>query len=318
MLYEQGNGVKATTRVHGLTGVANEGDSGSPVMDATGKVIGMISAGLRDLNLCITMEEVSKAKKHILNRLIPLPVGCTAHESALLGRVYWGERSGKSIVEMDALATAMNAQYFAVAHDGVEAHAEAHAFTFHVLWWEIFLGSEHLKENISQCLCKANSFIDSHHALHTKDGLQVACGCSENACRNKNSYRKRFGEDNDRRWAIYKAMNSKSGENGHYVPSKESIAGTLDKEMEEFKSEYKLNSGVVIAVVIAVVCICATIVIIWLKEATRKLEETTRKLEETTRKLEEANKECEDLKEQQQQPQQVPENAEAANLNMAE
>ena len=201
----------------------------------------------------------------------PRYVGCTAHESALLGRKYWGERSGMSLKKMNALATAMNAQYFAVAHEGEAAHA----FTFHALWWEIFTGNDHMKEDLSQCLCEANSFIDDDVLENTEEG-KVMCGCAGNFCWRKTNYNSRFGEDNDRRWAIYKTMNGKIGNSGHFVPSKESLAvmediageinywkkktNILEEEMERFKSENQSYYGVGIAVILFV----GTSVVIWL------------------------------------------------------
>ena len=138
---------EATTfvsRVHGLTD--SFGNSGSAVMDKSGKVIGMILAINVNRNLCVTMEEISKAYEQILDTSAPRFVACTAHESALLGRTHWAGKSGKSINEMNALATAMDAQYFAVAHDDLEADA----FTFHALWWEILPGNDDMKEDASR------------------------------------------------------------------------------------------------------------------------------------------------------------------------
>ena len=207
------------SRVHGLIGSVYLGDSGSAVMDISGNVIGMIVAKHGDLNYCVTMEEISKARVKILDTLMPRFVACTAHESALLGRTYWGDRSGKSINEMNALATATNAQYFAVAHDGMKAHA----FTFHALWWEILPGDDDMKEDASQCICEMTSFTDGQFLRRTKDG-KVMCGCSENSCRRNPAYQKRFGEDNDRRWAVYKRMSRNPDKSRHYIPSEESLA----------------------------------------------------------------------------------------------
>ncbi len=224
LFYQLDKDVATATRVHGLTGSVNLGDSGSAVMDITGKVIGMISAMVGDLNYCVTMEEISKAHQQILDTLSPRFVACTARESALLGRTsYWGGMSGKSIKEMNALAIAMNTHYFAVAHDGLQAHA----FMFHTLWWDILPGNNYMKEHPSQCLCEMNSFIDAEVLEPTKEG-KVMCGCAENACRRNRCYQKRFGEDNDRRWAIYERMNKNPEQNVHYVPSKESLASMKD------------------------------------------------------------------------------------------
>ena len=286
----------ATTRVHGITGNFNRGDSGCAVMDAAGKVIGMLSGALRDLKLCVTMDEILKAKEQISNTWNPPRfVACTAHESALLGREYWGERYGKSIMEMNALAVAMNTQYFAVAHES----AEAHAFTFHALWWEILLGNDHMKEDLSQCLCEANSFIEHDVLEHTKEG-KVMCGCANNLCRNKQFYHRRIGEDNDRRWAIYKTMNRKIGNSGYFKPSSESLAvmediageinywkkktNILEEEMERFKSENQSYYGVGIAVILCV----GTSVVIWLYN----------RWQSAVRMLETANTENEELREQ--------------------
>jgi S1-C subfamily serine protease len=117
--YKLDNDIAATTfvsRVHGLTGSLNFGDAGSAVMANSGDVIGMILGRSGDHNFCVTMEEISKAYKQILNTISPSFVACTAYESALLGRRYWGDRSGKSIKEMNALATAMDAQYTLRSH----------------------------------------------------------------------------------------------------------------------------------------------------------------------------------------------------------
>ena len=292
----------ATTRVHGIIGNFNRGDSGCAVMDAAGKVIGMLSATRGDLKLCLTMDEILKTKEQISKAWDPPRfVGCTAHESALLGRVYWGERSGKSIKEMNALAVAMNAPYFAVAHEG----AEAHAFTFHALWWQVLLGNDHKVEDSSQCLCEANSFIEQG-VLDHKEG-KVMCGCADNSCRSKQFYHRRIGEDNDRRWAIYKTMNGKIGNSGYFKPSDESLAvmeniageveywknktDILEEEMERFKSEYDLYYRVRIAVILCV----GTIVVIWLRNRWRN----------TVRMLEKASTEREELKDQLRSIQQV-------------
>ncbi len=198
--YKIDKDIAPTTRVHGLTGNLNSGDSGSAVMDITGKVIGMTSTLVKDLNYCVTMEEVSKAYQQILNTSSPRFVGCTAYKSALVGRnTYSIGTIGKSIKTMNALATAMNTQYFAVAHDDLEL---AHAFTFHTLWWDIVPEDDDMEEYDTQCLCEMNSFIDAE-VLEPTEGGKVMCGCAENACRRNPFYQKRFGEDYDRRWAIY-------------------------------------------------------------------------------------------------------------------
>ena len=304
-----------TTRVHGLTGSFNRGDSGSAVMNVAGKVMGMMSGSNGDLHFCITMDEILKAKEQILNTLTPRYVGCTAHESVLLGREYWGERSGKSIMEMNALASAMNAQYFAIAHEG----AEAHAFTFHILWWEILLGNDHMKEDLSQCLCEANSFIDDDVPEHTEEG-KVMCGCAGNFCRNKTNYHRRSGEDNDRRWAIYKTMNRKIENSGYYEPSKESLASMeniageinywkkktniLEEEMERLKSEHHFYYGVGIAVILCV----GTSVVIWLYN----------RWQSTVRLLKEEKTVCEGLREQLSRQQEASRDVEVINLHTQE
>ena len=216
---------------------------------------------------------------------------------------------------MNALAAAMNSQYFAVAHEG----AEAHAFTFHVLWWEILMGNDNMKEDLSQCLCEANSFIEHDVLEHTKEG-KVMCGCADNSCRNKQFYHRRIGEDNDRRWAIYKTMNRKIGNSEHFKPSGESIAmmeniageinywkkktNILEEEMEQFKSEQHWYYGARVAVILCI----GTIVVIWLYN----------RLRSTERMLEKASTECEELKEQLRSSQQVSSGDEEANLHTPE
>ncbi len=294
--YKIDKDIAPRTRVHGLTGSVNSGDSGSAVMDITGKVIGMNSAMGGDLNYCVTMEEISKAHQQILDTLSPRFVACTARESALLGRTsYWGGMSGKSIKEMNALATAMNTQYFAVAHDGLQAHA----FIFHTLWWDILPENDYMKEHPSQCLCEMNSFIDAEALESTKEG-KVMCGCAENACRRNPFYQKRFGEDNDRRWAIYERVNRNPEQNVHYVPSKESLASMeniageitywkqkgdiLRREKEELASEYKLYTSIVLALVL---CVASSALIYLYK-----------RWKDTERRLKEKNAECYALKAQ--------------------
>lgn len=86
-----------STKVHGLTGSVDRGDSGSAVFDASGKVIGMTLAMRGDLKMCLTMAELSKAYEQALE--LPLSVdyvGCTARESAFLARKYWGKGQGKA------------------------------------------------------------------------------------------------------------------------------------------------------------------------------------------------------------------------------
>ena len=138
-------------------------------------------------------------------------------------RVEFKMATGCNFLSLTDGATAMNAQYFAVAHEGEAAHA----FTFHALWWEIFTGNDHMKEDLSQCLCEANSFIDDDVLENTEEG-KVMCGCVGYFCWRKTNYNSRFGEDNDRRWAIYKTMNGKIGNSGHYVLSKELLAVMYD------------------------------------------------------------------------------------------
>jgi S1-C subfamily serine protease len=254
MFYEQfRKDITATisvSKVHALTGRVYLGDSGSAVMDRSGNVIGMISATSGDVNYCVTMEEISKACDQILDTLIPRYVSCTAHESVFLGRTYWGGKSGRSINEMNALATAMGVQYFAVAHDGLEAHA----FTFHFLWWEILPGDDKIEDR-SQCRCETNSFTDGQFLEATG---KVMCGCSDNACWSNPLYEKRLGVHNDRRWAIYKTMNKTPEKNIDHVPSKKSLAsmediagqivywkrqvGTLTTEKEKLKSSLIENA----------------------------------------------------------------------------
>ena len=298
------------SRVHGLIGSVYLGDSGSAVMDRSGNVIGMIVGMYGDLVYCVTTDEISKAREQILDTKSPSFVACTARESALLGRRYWGDRSGKSINEMNALATAVNAQYFAIAHDGLEAHA----FTFHVLWWEILPENDYIMEDASQCRCEMTSFTDGkQHLERTVDG-KVMCGCSENACRRNSYYQRRFGEDNDRRWAVYKRV-SRSLDSRYYVPSKESrasmedIGGEIDYwkqkveilsiEKENLVSEYKLRIGIAIAVAI---CVASSLVICLYK-----------RWKNAERLLEKANTERDRLEEQLSQ-QEVLENSEPTNL----
>ena len=201
---------------HGLIGCVDSGDSGSAVMDVHGEVIGMTLSKTGDLIYCVTMDEIAKAYNQIMDTSNTYFVGCTAHESALLGRVEWGDKSGNSIEEMTALANAMDTQYFAVAHDGLEAHA----FTFLIPWWEILPGNDDMEEDVSDCRCEINPFTDRY--VRTYDHGKIMCGCADKACRKEQFYEKRFGEDNDRRWAVYK-VTRKTPDNRRYVPSNKSL-----------------------------------------------------------------------------------------------
>ena len=258
------------TWVHALTGTVRLGDSGSAVMDSSSNVIGMISAGEGDINYCVAMEEIYKAWTEILNMLSPRFVGCTAYETAFLGRKFWGVNPGKSIKEMSALATAMDARYFAVAHDV----SKTYAFTFDALWWEVLPGNDKMKEDVSQCLCEVNSFTDGYVLKATSDGM-VACGCLDNSCWKNPKYEKRIDIHNDRRWAIYETVNVGLEKNGHYVPSKKCQASMKDiadritywKEKvdvleDELKKDVKSGSKhqSYIAVVIAVLCLIVGII----------------------------------------------------------
>ena len=282
------------TRVHGLTGSINRGDSGSAVLDTSGKVIGMTLAIRGDLKMCLTMTELLKAYEQALE----LPrsvdyVGCTAHESAFLARKYWGEGSGKSILEMNSLARATNAQYFALAHD---EFGGAHAFTFRVLWWQVLPGNDYMIEDASQCLGD-DSFTDGHLLEHTNG--KVYRGCVDNACRRNPNYYKRDGEDNDRRWAIFK----RKGE-GKYVPSDISLAimeniagesdywqkkaGKLSEEKEDIAFEHQWYISVVNTVSIFVVS--AVLVVFYIlytrfKNAENMLKEANRERDRLVNRL---------------------------------
>ena len=286
-----------STRVHGLIGSFNRGASGSAVLDTSGKVIGMTLAIKGDLKLCLSMAELLKAYKQRLKIPFVDYVGCTAHESAFLARTYWRGKSGKSISEMNALASATNAQYFALAHDEFD---EAHAFTFHAPWWEIFPGKDHMIEDAAQCLGN-DSFTDGYLLERTNEG-ELPCGCADNACRTNPNYCKRDGEDNDRRWAIFKRKGK-----GKYVPSDISVAmmeniagesdywqkkaGKLSEEKEDVASEYKSYQDTI--TVMKTVFICVVFALAWFtrkfyycsKEVKKKLEQVTRERDELARQL---------------------------------
>ena len=120
-----------TAKVHGLTGAVSFGDSGSPVMDKTGKVVAMVSAlKVQDAYAimepfingrqvhCVTVEEISTVFNTIFEGISLEFVGCTADMSAFLGKqCLYHSNAGRSYLEMTAFATAMNAQYFAVSHE---------------------------------------------------------------------------------------------------------------------------------------------------------------------------------------------------------
>ena len=263
---------------YGITGSFSHGDSGSAVMSTDGYVIGMISAKAGDIFRCVTMTELSKAYEKIRENMKPKFVGCTSHKSTLLGKLYWGGTSGKSRIEMYSIATAIQTPYFAVAHNG----SEAHAFTFFALWWDIFPQSNHLKEDSTQCMCKLGSFTD---IIHDQDGIE-RCGCADDACRKKKFYHKRSGEDNDRRWAIYKLTNT------HYVPNQVFIAmmNDLVKEIEYWTpqqrdghenrriSNYEINLGYG-TIVALLVCLGFGIIISKLYKERNDLKEQITRLQ---------------------------------------
>lgn len=185
---------------------------------------------------------------------------------------------------MNALARTTNAQYFALAHD---EFGGVHAFTLHVLWWEIFPGQDYMIEDAAQCLGD-DSFTDGYLLERTND--KVYCGCADSACRRKPNYYKRDGEDNDRRWAIFKRKRE-----GKYVPSDisvammENIAGELDywqkkagelsEEKEDVRSKcqwYKsVENGVSICVVSTLLVSIYVLYNRW-KTAKNMLEEANR------------------------------------------
>jgi hypothetical protein len=210
---------RLVSRAHGLIGCVDKGDSGSPVMDIYGAVFGMILAKIKDLVYCLTKEEIEKAYNQILNTRDPDPyfVGCAVHESALLGRVQWRGNAGYSIKEMNALANAMDTQYFAIAHGVLEAHA----FTLLIPWWEMLPGYDEMEADEEDCSCNKNLYI---YSLVNKNGHSYAgqswCGCAEFTCRMNEFYETKFG---DRRWAIYKVAREKPDKNTRYVPSNKSL-----------------------------------------------------------------------------------------------
>ena len=188
---------------------------------------------------------------------------------------------------MNSLARATNAQYFALAHDEFD---EAHAFTFHALWWEIFPGKDYMIEDAAQCLGDG-SFTDGYLLERTNEG-ELPCGCADNACRRNPNYYKRDGEDNDRRWAIFKRK-----EKGKYVPSDISVAmmkniagesdywqkkaGKLNEEKEDIALEYQQCKDINIIMNTVSICVVLTLVSIigifyhrW-KKAENKVEQVT-------------------------------------------
>ena len=215
-----------TTAVQIKTGDAREGDSGSAILDEYGKVVAMVSAGEKDTVtirtdiLGVPLQNIQEASKQILNASLPYTVGCSADVSAFLGGIYWGNTSGNSINEMIALATAANAPYFAVAHDG---HGIAHGYTFLVLRWEELDGDDEMKEDSKECLCETNPFEEGDLVGPHEEGM-VMCGCTENTCNKRKYYEKNGGKGKERRWAIYKRLGGT-----YYVPSEESL--TLLKEV---------------------------------------------------------------------------------------
>ena len=237
---------------YGIIGSFSPGDSGSAVMNTDGYVIGMITVSSGDLIHCVTMKELSKAYEKIREKITLDFVGCTSHESALLGKLYWGGTSGKSRMEMYSISTAIQTPYFAVAHNGPQAHA----FTFYTLWWEVFPYNDDLKEDSTQCMCELGSFTD---IIQDQDGNE-RCGCADDACRKKEFYHKRSGEDNDRRWAIYKQTDT------HYVPNQVSVemindlvkeigywqknAQQKSEQEDEMISKYKTHVSIAITVAI--------------------------------------------------------------------
>ena len=85
-----------STRVHGLTGSFNRADSGSAVLDTSGKVIGMTLNIREDHKVCLSMTELSKAYKQRLKIPFVDYFGCMAHESAFLARPIGKESQGKA------------------------------------------------------------------------------------------------------------------------------------------------------------------------------------------------------------------------------
>lgn len=248
-------------------------DAGSPVLDISGKVIGMTLATSGDPRTCLTTAELLKAYEQRLKIPFVDYVGCTAHESAFLARTYWSGRSGKSILEMNSLARATNAQYFAVAHD---EFGEAHAFTFHALWWEIFPEKDYMIEDDAQCFRDGSCFTDGVLLGYMNEG-KFHCGCVDNGCRRNRYYWARHGEDNERRWAIFK----RRGEGKYYVPSDISLAmmeniddetdywqkkaRELSERKEDDESKCQRDKDTMNIVTTVLICLLVTLVLICFK-----------------------------------------------------
>ena len=204
-LYEQ----VLEAKVHGLIGNVNiDGDSGSPVMDKTGKVIAMVS-GTKHVEqkevpfinvmqvYCVTVGEIFTVYKKIFENTRVNFVGCTADESGFRSIRHLrltDVDSGKSYLVMNALATAMNVQYFAVAHGKSIALA---------IFFESYDPQDRDRKVPPECLCESDSFIDSN--LFNFEPTK--CGCFYTTCRDKAPVKSK--EVNySILWAVYKRKNT--------------------------------------------------------------------------------------------------------------
>ena len=229
-----------TTAVHIKAGYAKKGDSGSAILGEDGSFYAMVSAGkngtvLEFNNIIIPILEadifgvplknIQEASQQIIHASTLYTAGCSTDVSAFLGAIYWGNTSGNSINEMNALATAANAPYFAVAHDD---HGIAHGYTFMVLRWNLLNNDDDMEEHFEECLCETNPFKEDDLVTPQVEG-KFMCGCAENTCM-KNIGKKEC------RWAIYKRLDGR-----YYVPTKESnsVQRELAVEVEMWKKKVK-------------------------------------------------------------------------------
>ena len=197
-------------RKHALHMQGNRGDSGGAVLDRDGHVVGLWSHLEGDLGFASTGVALKNATIRLLRERTPEFVCCTAHESVFLGRQYWPDPYGRSLISMMSLARNSKSAYLAVASGGLGGGS--HGFTFQHLWTEPLRMAKTVEEIAD---CKKITFSGN-----------LPAGCSDNQCGNLTL---RDGETNQRRWAVYKR---REHDMGGALVGQEPIVNDLIRELE--------------------------------------------------------------------------------------
>ena len=134
------------------------------------------------------------------------------------------------------------------------------------------------EENL-RWLCEMNSFANDRIFQETEDD-KVTCGCPENPCRRNQRYNEqRFGENKDRRWAIYE-RESRFGETAtHYEKSRECIS-TMQVLLMEIYYVHKTYLTIIAAVIFLVI-----ITFVYCAHEKNNLKESLKKAIEEQKRL---------------------------------